>query len=684
MTLPGVPLLTLGYGAPEQEVDASQVDERADIYALGGTLWFLLTGQNPRYFRESEVPEPLREIVVKALEKDREKRFQTAADLEQALATLNPHGDAPLPAAKRSGLVPGRCPECGHQHLLDLEELRKCRFCESCGVSLFEPCLECGRENGVWSKFCNSCGADVKTVLQEVANRLHADRQRIMLLRSELYFEEAISLLERMMVDVSHPRLSEFVQWASESLLKMKNEFSAAACDRDRTLQSAKAEILGHNYEAGVALLEALPLPLRTARCNELLLTAQARIDESATLREEIAAQAKSGQHKGLKAKVLRFLELRPGSKMQKLLEQIEQREAREHERLWKSVKRQPSLAAYEHYLAVYPNGSHAATAQERIAQCKTQEHDESWETINSQPNNVAAWRHYLEKHPNGPYVEQARSVVAPVLREQLLGNLRNVALRRDYLDKRTPALAVEDEHLARNNARIVSTIAALAGGVLLGAFVGGLTCWFFAIPAGLVLGIAVHFLLNERLRRKMTNTMARAVGLVRRLPEDPEEDGDLMIGSLTVVICLTIWFVAATTIGLVAAFSRNADEVEMAAGAIVGALTAAAMAVIVFQFVKGYGEKGILGPLPWFDYFGRLGRLRAKYLGASVSTFPVPVATNAVPAVPCEPVKAAVVEEPRTHREVRPLCQHCGKPLETAGAQHCLECGAGWLKQSD
>ena len=56
MTLAGARMLTIGYGAPEQESDASQVDERADIYALGATIWFLLTGENPRHFRESEVP----------------------------------------------------------------------------------------------------------------------------------------------------------------------------------------------------------------------------------------------------------------------------------------------------------------------------------------------------------------------------------------------------------------------------------------------------------------------------------------------------------------------------------------------------------------------------------------------------------------------------------------------------
>jgi serine/threonine protein kinase len=47
MTEPGTILGTLDFMAPEQAKDAGSVDIRADIYGLGGTLFWCLTGQLP-------------------------------------------------------------------------------------------------------------------------------------------------------------------------------------------------------------------------------------------------------------------------------------------------------------------------------------------------------------------------------------------------------------------------------------------------------------------------------------------------------------------------------------------------------------------------------------------------------------------------------------------------------------
>ncbi len=99
------------YMAPEQFVTELTVDHRADIYALGVTLYHMLAGKPPfvgesaykimkahvsgRYqpVREinAEVPEDLETLLAKMMCKDREKRYQTMAvvisDLERIKLT---------------------------------------------------------------------------------------------------------------------------------------------------------------------------------------------------------------------------------------------------------------------------------------------------------------------------------------------------------------------------------------------------------------------------------------------------------------------------------------------------------------------------------------------------------------------------------------------------------------------
>ncbi len=148
LTEAGVVFGTPRYLAPETVYGTAGVGPRADIYAFGAVAYWMLTGRPPftadtavalmidhvktvpvRPSEISEVPIPseLDDVVMKCLEKDPDDRFQSIAELEDALRAV----PDPTPWTR------GRAAKWWELHMTDDEVVRDC-FCPPMDELVFD------------------------------------------------------------------------------------------------------------------------------------------------------------------------------------------------------------------------------------------------------------------------------------------------------------------------------------------------------------------------------------------------------------------------------------------------------------------------------------------------------------------------------------------------------------------
>jgi serine/threonine protein kinase len=119
-------LRSADYTAPEQAIDPDSVDIRADVYSLGATFYFCLTGRTPlpegsaaqkRIWQQSRQPDPLRQLrpevpeglavlIERMLAKNPDQRPQTPQEVADALAPFTAEPVGPPPEDEMPRLSP--------------------------------------------------------------------------------------------------------------------------------------------------------------------------------------------------------------------------------------------------------------------------------------------------------------------------------------------------------------------------------------------------------------------------------------------------------------------------------------------------------------------------------------------------------------------------------------------------
>jgi formylglycine-generating enzyme required for sulfatase activity/serine/threonine protein kinase len=247
MTMAGAILGTLDFMPPEQRRDAALSDARSDLWSLAATLYQMVTGKSPKIIKFTEVPKSLQNVLGKALEDEKEDRYQNAKEFRDALLATKQAS-----AIGEVVLEQGECPSCGTKNLTNR------KFCRQCAASIEVPCLSCSSKIPMWEQVCDSCGAKQDDLLEKRRQKMASDQAEAEDLLESHEFEKALALAIALR-DEPDLRLQHLKRWAENFVSEIQKTREPFFLQTETLMSEALQHRSAYDYTSALRTLEQVP-----------------------------------------------------------------------------------------------------------------------------------------------------------------------------------------------------------------------------------------------------------------------------------------------------------------------------------------------------------------------------------------------------------------------------------------
>ena len=402
------------YASPEQfggvEGDA-RVDQRSDLYSFGCVLYELLTGMRlvtssdyraviaahlyrpPRSFDETDpegkVPKPLREVVLKALAKDPNERYQNAEELANSL--------------RRAAGISSAAPE---ERTLEVRtEDDAWRVAEQKGTSR------------AWEEFLEAFPDSARA--REAQGHLEQAEKA-----EETDWEKANAADS---IEAWNGYLAVHPESARAS--RARRRLDRLTEDAERTAYETAAS--DRSAEAWELFLKEFPRSRRASEVREEL----AKMREDAAEENDFSSAAQTDSTGAWRTFLKKHSRSQRAEAARARLEAARRREDENND--WKRAEETNTEEGWKRFAQLHPDSKRAVVARDRAGAAAVEELDAAdWE-VASRTNSVLAWNTYIDRHPKSSRMEAAKQNLAAA-REREEAGLRELSEthRREAIDR--------------------------------------------------------------------------------------------------------------------------------------------------------------------------------------------------------------------------------------------------------